>query len=343
VNGAGQLVGGYRTVKGQDRAFLWNGSTFHDLGTLGGKQAVATATPQKDEAVGCAQTTTGAWHPFLYKHGAMKDLGLPSGLTQACAYSANRKGQIVGVDDIGPRWYSHPVNTRACKSWSRSASGKYTRIVTSPGATCVQARHVDSNGVVAVTELGPVNGSYTWKAGTGLTHIQPANVPFGDDLHDGFNCPKCAVVMDGVAGSNAHGQLLVLADDEPNDDFMGMLLTPLKIYDERSTALTYAGEWTRSASGGAWGGGVEVAGSAGGTVTFSFTGKSISVIAPTGPGLGSATVTVDGANPTTVEESTSSGQRRRVFQATFPTAGEHTLQIVAGSGFQVDAVTATQY
>ena len=48
-------------------------------------------------------------------------------------------------------------------------------------------------------------------------------------------------------------------------------------------------------------------------------------------------------NPTTVDENTTSGQRQRVFRATFPTVGQHTLQIVAGTGFQVDALTTTQY
>lgn len=346
VNGVGQLVGGYQNASGHERAFLWDGSTFKDLGTLGGKQAVATATPEQNEAVGCAQTTNGAWHPFLYRNGKMQGLGLPPGFTRACAYSANRKGQIVGGDEVFP-WGGSPsvgglsaVGAKACKSWSRSASGKYTTIVASPVGTCLRATHVDPDGVVAVSG----NGAYTWKAGAGLTQIRPANVPFGDDLYDGFNCPTCSVLIDGVASSNVHGQLLVATDDqEGNDDSTGMLLTPIQIYDGSSPSITWGAGWTTAASKGAWGGGVELASNAGATMTFSFTGKSVSVIAPTGPGLGSATVTVDGANPTTVDENTASGQRRRVFRVTYPTAGQHTLQIVAGSGFRVDALTTTQY
>jgi len=346
VNGVGQLVGGYQNVSGHERAFLWDGSTFEDLGTLGGKQAVATATPEQDVAVGCAQTTTGAWHPFLYRNGTMKDLGLPPGFTRACAYSANHKGQIVGGDEVFP-WggpsavgSGAAVGARACNSWSRSASGRYTKIVASPAGTCLRATHVDPDGVVAVS----ANGAYTWKAGAGLTQIRPANVPFGDDLFNGFNCPTCSVLIDGVASSNVHGQLLVATDDqEGNDDSTGMLLTPIQIYDGSSPAITRSAGWATVASSGAWGGGIELASNAGATMTFSFSGKSISVIAPTGPGLGSATVTVDGANPATVDENTAGGQRRRVFQATFPTAGRHTLRIVAGSGFQVDALTTTQY
>jgi probable HAF family extracellular repeat protein len=344
VNGVGELVGGYQNVNGRERAFLWDGSTFKDMGTLGGKQAVATATPEKDVAVGCAQTPTGAWHPFLYKNGAMHDLGLPPGFTRACAYSANQRGQIVGGGAVGPWRYEDQVGGGACRSWSRSSSGKYTRIVASPAGTCLRATHVDPHGVVAVSEGESGDGAYTWKAGTGLTQIRPANVPFGDDLNNGYNCPLCSVLIDGVASSNVHGQLLLETDDQRgNDDSLGTLLTPIQIYAGSSPAITWGAGWTTVASKGAWRGGVDLASNAGATMTFSFTGKRVSVIAPTGPGLGSATVRVDGANPTTIDENATSGTRQRVFQATFPIAGEHILQIVAGSGFQVDALTTTQY
>jgi probable HAF family extracellular repeat protein len=337
INGVGQLVGGYQNVSGHERAFLWDGSTFKDLGTLGGKQAVATATPQQNEAVGCAQTKAGAWHPFLYKNGIMKDLGLPPGFTQGCAYSANQKGQIVGGDKVFGLGWASPMAAQACKSWSRSASGKYTRIVASPARTCVRATHVDADGVVALSANGAAS---TWKAGTGLTPIRPANVPFGDDLlQDGLSP---TVYTDSLGGSNAHGQLLVHVHDEPNDDSLSELLTPLKIYDENNTALTYAGAWLRGPVAGAWGGSVDVALSPGATLTLPFTGRTVSVIAPTGPGFGSATITIDGANPTTVTENAASATRQRVFEATFPSAGAHSLTIVAGIGFQVDAVTTTQ-
>jgi len=55
------------------------------------------------------------------------------------------------------------------------------------------------------------------------------------------------------------------------------------------------------------------------------------------------TITIDGANPTTVTENAASATRQRVFQTTFPSAGAHSLTIVAGIGFQVDALTTTQY
>jgi probable HAF family extracellular repeat protein len=93
---------------------------------------VATATPEQDVAIGCAQTTALAWHPFLYRNGTMKDLGLPAGSTRACAYSANQKGQIVGGDAVFPWGRALYVGAGACKSWSRSASAKYTRSTRSP-------------------------------------------------------------------------------------------------------------------------------------------------------------------------------------------------------------------
>jgi len=214
VNGVGRLVGGYQNASGHERAFLWDGSTFKDLGTLGGKQAAATA-----------------------------------------------------------------------------------------------------------------------------------NVPFGNDLYNGFNCrPLCSVLMDGVASSNAHGQLLVATDDqEGNDDSTGMLLTPIQIYDGSSPTITWGAGWATVSSKRGVGRRRRPRQNRWSDHDVLVTGKSVSMIAPTGPGLASATVTVDGVNPTTVDENTTSGQRQRVFRATFPTVGQHTLQIVAGTGFQVDALTTTQY
>jgi probable HAF family extracellular repeat protein len=337
VNGVGQLVGGYRNANGDERAFLWHGSTFKDLGTLGGDQAVATATPSRNVAVGCAQTRTGAWHPFLYKYGNMKDLGLLPGLTQACAYSANRRGQVVGGEAVGP-WIGPytAVGAGACKAWSRSAAGTYTTIKP-PGESCVQATHVDLDGVVAL-QGHPY--AATWTKSTGFTRIRSANVPFGDDLRKVLGYPP---VMVGVRGSNPHGQLLVLAGSNFDYYTLGALLTPLHIYDENDPALQDGGGWARETVTGAWGGDEDVALSPGATLTLPFTGKTVSVIAPTGPGFGSATITIDGANPTTVTENASSATRQRVFQATFPTAGAHTLRIVADAGFDVDALTTTQH
>ena len=82
VNAAGQLVGGYQNSQGSERAFLWDGTTFKDLGTLGGAQAFATGSAATGQAVGCSQTKAGTWHPFLYKNGSRTRPRPPNRLLQ---------------------------------------------------------------------------------------------------------------------------------------------------------------------------------------------------------------------------------------------------------------------
>jgi probable HAF family extracellular repeat protein len=339
VNPARQLVGGYRDNEGQERAFLWTGTSFRDLGTLGGAQAVATASAHRGRAVGCAQTASGSWHPFLYRDGKMHDLGLPPGLANACAYSTNN-GHIVGGDDVGP-WTSKPsfvtfVGVHACIAWNRSITGRYTIITPPPGISCLIARHVDRRGVVALTGgyHNGVNTAYTWSAGR-LHAMVPAAVPFGDDLQ---NLAGGVPFLSSVEGTNLHGQAVVLGADSQ----VGALLTPLRIYDEGSSALRYRGSWTRVPETGAWRGRVNVAAHDGASVTLSFTGSSVSVIGPKGPLLGPASVYLDGSAAGTIHERGSAAERQRLFQASFSVRGAHVLRIVAHAGFELDALTTTQ-
>ena len=106
------MVGGYRNRL--DKSGHSSGTARHRRSRHPrGSEAVATATSTTGQAVGCAQTSSGAWHPFLYQNGTMHDLGLPPGLTQACAYSINQNGVIVGGDDIGPwKFEGGPCSTR---------------------------------------------------------------------------------------------------------------------------------------------------------------------------------------------------------------------------------------
>jgi probable HAF family extracellular repeat protein len=352
INAAGQMVGGYRNSSGQERAFLWDGTTMQDLGTLGGQGALATASSATGQAVGCAQTSTGAWHPFLYQNGTMHDLGLPPGLTQACAYSVNQHGQIVGGDDVGP-WTYHGFNgfapvvgARACHAWIRSSAGAYTTI-SPPAGNCIVANHIALNDQV----IGSYGGqhTYTWQAGT-LTTITKANMPFDQYIKTsgGFTTGFLTTIYGGW-GNNLYGQLAVSADDyDPQEEFGGtlaLLLTPITVDDENSPAIAYSGAWSRVASSGAFGGFVNQSGAAGATASLTFTGKSLSVIGPKGPGLGSAAIYLGGTQVATATEAAVTAQnRKRVFQMTWPTAGKHTLKIVAmGPGFELDAVTISRH
>ena len=62
-----------------------------DLGTLGGESSYATAVNDRGWVVGMAQTATGTYHGFVWRRGAMTDLGLftPTDI--------NNWGQVVGT------------------------------------------------------------------------------------------------------------------------------------------------------------------------------------------------------------------------------------------------------
>jgi probable HAF family extracellular repeat protein len=78
-----------------------------DLGTLGGTKTTSWWLSENGAVVGRSDVTeictscppdnqTQLFHPFLWEHGVMTDLGLLTGDTAGTAYSINRHKQIVG-------------------------------------------------------------------------------------------------------------------------------------------------------------------------------------------------------------------------------------------------------
>ncbi len=101
INGQNWSAGWTREVlNGDRRAFLYQGETVHELGTLGGSESVALDLNDGGVVVGWANTLAGSKHAFIYRNGAMADLNdavAPgSGWVLQEAVAINGVGQIAG-------------------------------------------------------------------------------------------------------------------------------------------------------------------------------------------------------------------------------------------------------
>jgi probable HAF family extracellular repeat protein len=110
INDCGQIVGTLRTSSG-DRAVLYSGGTWTELGTLGGTDSYGVGINNIGQVVGYSRTASGYTHAFLYFRGKMTDLGTLGGQA-SLASGINNNGQIVGqavIPNLGgaDNWVYH--------------------------------------------------------------------------------------------------------------------------------------------------------------------------------------------------------------------------------------------
>ena len=107
INNAGKVAGNSTTASGTNcpnlpvagcHAFLWDGGTMTDLGSLGGDFSNATAINPAGHVVGWSKTASGEVHGFFWD-GEMHDLGTLGG-PASIAYDINPGNRIVGFSTI---------------------------------------------------------------------------------------------------------------------------------------------------------------------------------------------------------------------------------------------------
>lgn len=104
----------------QTRAVIWENGEVHDLGTLGGTDAIALFVNDGGQIVGQSYAVDSVPNPiphcedspltlhgFIWENGKMADLGTLGG---SCAfpYAFNNSGQVVGQANLGGDSESHP-------------------------------------------------------------------------------------------------------------------------------------------------------------------------------------------------------------------------------------------
>ena len=101
LNSAGDVVGNVSSsMPGAPYyAFLYEGGSIINLGTLGGQTSGAERISDAGQVVGSALTSANVGHAFLYQDNVMQDLGTLGGATSVAYAISSCNGLIAGNGD----------------------------------------------------------------------------------------------------------------------------------------------------------------------------------------------------------------------------------------------------
>jgi probable HAF family extracellular repeat protein len=108
INARGQVTGQYLNRNNRLHAYLYSGRGLQDLGTLGGDVSFGWDLNDAGVVVGESVINDPAsdpfppFHPFVYRKGVMRDLGVlqGGGHTANAAQEINNAGQIAGYSEV---------------------------------------------------------------------------------------------------------------------------------------------------------------------------------------------------------------------------------------------------
>ncbi|HEY6526421.1 MAG TPA: hypothetical protein VIY10_21735 [Solirubrobacteraceae bacterium] len=174
---------------------------------------------------------------------------------------------------------------------------------------------------------------YTVEQRTGAT---PASLGSFADIPTLENMPGTTSALVPIAPGGPVHQLRVRAENQLGVAAEGPAGDPftLDVIDDGDASITYSTAWAQTTDAAAYGGTLHTTSSAG-TVTMTFTGRSIAVIAPVGPTSGAIQVCIDSGVSvgicTTVSEHSATAVEREVVYVSAPvsTTTPHTISITS--------------
>jgi hypothetical protein len=172
----------------------------------------------------------------------------------------------------------------------------------------------------------------TWSAsdtGSGITTYDVARSLDGAAFKTLATGLTTATLGTSVAGGHSY-RFEVRAHDKAGNVsawVAGPTMRP-SLVQQTATGLTWAGAWT-TVSGAAYSGGSErQASAAGASLSYTFTGRAIGLLASRDPAYGQVKVYIDGAYVVTTETAASSHLDRAVVFSRTLTWGTHTIKLV---------------
>jgi len=197
VNNGGQVTGfatnsvpddlfGFGT---QVRAFLWQGGTMRDLGTLGGPDAFGIIVNDGGQVLGFSLTADLRGDAFLWQNGVFTDIPDAIGGTEINPFFLNNQGMVIGNASVVDDQVFHPF------LWQNGVMQDLGTF----GGTDGEAVWVNQRGQVVGTANfagDTTHHAFLWQNGT-LIDLVPA---------PGYNCS-------GGAAINSVGQAVGFSSD----------------------------------------------------------------------------------------------------------------------------------
>jgi len=228
INNRGQVVGGADIDNVYSHAFLYDGTSMHDLYTLvGGMYSWANSINVRGQVVGVSQTNTQDNHAFLYDGTSMRDL-LTLGGRYSQATSINASGQVVGSSMLGDGYTWHAflydgsnmrelgLNSPQSAAFSINTGGQIVGSYWDASWTFLHAYLLDSQTLRVLDMLGGGKGNYALGINdsgqvVGASEISGDSVPVHPFLFDGTTMHDLQTLggsFGEATGINARGQVV---------------------------------------------------------------------------------------------------------------------------------------